>query len=88
MKRNVAAPPLMSYVHTNYTQKNVLLNQQKFGWPNKAFRLNMGQWKFLLIQQNIFLGASKLCKQKMRIVFCATKTKISINDFIAIDFLS
>ena len=26
-----------------YTQKNVLSNQQKFGWPNKAFRLNMGQ---------------------------------------------
>ena len=23
-----------------YTQKNVLLNQQKFGWPNKVFRLN------------------------------------------------
>ena len=33
-----------------------MLNQQKFGWPNKVFRLNMGQWKFLLIEQNIFLG--------------------------------
>ena len=31
-----------------YTQKNDLLNQQKFGWPNKVFRLNMGQWKFCL----------------------------------------
>ena len=30
------------------TQKNVLLNQQKFDWPNKFFRLNMGQWKFCL----------------------------------------
>ena len=29
-----------------------LLIQQNFGWPNKVFRLNMGQWKFLLIQQN------------------------------------
>ena len=36
-----------------------LLNQQKFGWPNKVFRLNMGQWKFLLIQQNIFLGGDE-----------------------------
>ena len=26
-----------------FTQKNVLLNQQKFGWFNKVFRLNMGQ---------------------------------------------
>ena len=26
-----------------HTKKNVLLNQQKFGWPNKVFRLNMGQ---------------------------------------------
>ena len=25
-----------------YTQRNVLLNQQKFGWSNKIFRLNMG----------------------------------------------
>ena len=25
------------------TQKNVLLNLQKFGWPNKVFCLNMGQ---------------------------------------------
>ena len=33
-----------------------MLIQQKFGWPNKVFPLNMGQWKFLLIQQNIFLG--------------------------------
>ena len=33
-----------------------MLNQQKFGWPNKVFRLNMDQWKFLLIQQIIFLG--------------------------------
>ena len=32
--------------------------QQKFGWPNKVFRLNMGQWKFSLIQQNIFLGVN------------------------------
>ena len=39
-------------MYVTYTQKNVLLNQQKFGWPNKVFRLNMGQWKFLLIQQN------------------------------------
>ena len=31
-----------------HIQKNVLLNQQKFGWPNKIFRLNMGQWKFYL----------------------------------------
>ena len=36
--------------------RNVTCTQQKFGWPNKVFRLNMGQWKFLLIQQNIFLG--------------------------------
>ena len=43
---------------TKCTQKNVLLFQQKFGWPNKVFRLNMGQWKFLLIQQNIFLGVN------------------------------
>ena len=33
-----------------------MLIQQKFGWPNNVFRLNMGQWKFLLIEQNIFLG--------------------------------
>ena len=26
----------------NYTQRNALMNQQKFGWPNKSFRLNMG----------------------------------------------
>ena len=29
---------------------------ESIGWPNKVFRLNMGQWKFLLIQQNIFLS--------------------------------
>ena len=31
-----------------HTQKNVLLNQRKFGWRNKVFCLNMGQWKFCL----------------------------------------
>ena len=31
-----------------YTQKNALLNQQKFGWPNKSFCLKMGQWEFCL----------------------------------------
>ena len=44
----------------NSVFSKVLLIQQKFGWPNKVFRLNMGQWKFLLIQKNIFLGVSLL----------------------------
>ena len=30
-----------------FTQKKVLLNQQKFGWLNRVFRLNMGQMKIL-----------------------------------------
>ena len=33
------------------TQKNVLWNQQKFGWPKKIFRLNMDHWKFFLNNQ-------------------------------------
>ena len=41
-----------------------LLIQQKFGRPNKVLRLNMGQWKFLLIQQNIFLGAEVILSIK------------------------
>ena len=39
-----------------------MLIQQKFGWPNKVFRLNMRQWNFLLIQQNIFLGVLRFFK--------------------------
>ena len=46
------------------TQKNVLLNEQKFGWHNKVFRLSTGQWKFLLIQQNIFLGVHVDAREK------------------------
>ena len=42
-------PKFFGYVDLGfYTQKNVLLNQQKFGRPNKVFRLNMRQWKFCL----------------------------------------
>ena len=60
-----------------------MLIQQKFGWPNKDFRLNMGQRKFLLIQQNIFLGVLKVRNQ----VWMSGITNTTQNEFSIIFIL-
>ena len=46
----------LAHIQTKNFVRSTKFIQQKFGWPIKVFRLNMDKWKFLLIQQNIFLG--------------------------------